>query len=341
MTLENTGTIILSATKKAGEPLLETMLSLDAKTQSATFPMQGLKTGFGTKDPQYPLQVNGGTAVGMTKASLAFGMAETAMGYLGSNDKYVYIATSSGREVLALDHGTGYVGIGTGAPKSTLHLASAESPSMSFGSTALPDTHAYIKAVPDGEALNMIFGVTNPGNAGGKLSFDFTNEIKFEGAGPTIFSRGDTLFKSGNVGIGGSSFDKEFRLHVKGDMKIDGKCYVAGKKPSTGGAAPAAAPAEAKEEGADAPAAEGADAPAEPAAEPADAQGGAELNELDFTDLLEEAEGSNDHLSEHGIDLGEALHGLTRVLRKQHRQMDAHDQRIGELRQQLSELMAR
>merc|ERR1711918_45122 len=102
-----------------------------------------------------------------------------------------------------------------------------------------------------------------------------------------------------------------------GDMKVDGRCFVAARKPKT--AAPAPAPP-----------------PAETAAGATD-----ELSELDFTDLLEEEEGRTDHLSEHGVDLGEALHGLTRVLRKQHRQMDAHDERIGELRQQLAELMAR
>merc|ERR1719506_2860381 len=118
---------------------------------------------------------------------------------------------------------------------------------MSFGSTSQPGTHAYIQAKPEGSSLNMIFGIKNPTSSGGKLTFDFTNEMKFGGSGATIFSRGDTIFKSGNVGIGGSGFDKSFKLHVKGDMKVDGKVWVAaktpGKKPAPAPApAPAAAP---------------------------------------------------------------------------------------------------
>jgi len=347
ITLEKTGKIHLAGTKKAGEPMLETMLTLDSKSKTATFPMPGLKAGFGTPTPQYPLQVIGGTAVGMTKASLAFGMAETSMGYLGSNDKYVYMATSSGKEVIALEHGTGFVGIGTATPQSTLHLASAESPTLSFGSTSSPATHAYITAVPQGDGLNMIFGVKNPNQSGGKLTFDFTNEMKFGGTGPTIFARGDTVFKTGNVGIGGSEVDPKFRLHVKGDMKVDGRCWVAAKKPSTEAKGAAAPPAKKKAEeppkeepATQVPAEESAETPKQ---EPKDrdlGEGDDFLSELDFTDLLEEEEGQTQHLSEHGIDLGEALHGLTRVLRKQHRQMDAHDERIGELSQQLSMLMA-
>jgi len=354
LTLESSGKIKFEASKKAGEPLLETMFTIDAKSQTATFPMAGLKAGFGTANPQYPLQVNGGTSVGMTKASVAFGMTAASMGYLGSNDKYVYIATSQGKEVISLDHGTGYVGIGTATPQSTLHLASAESPTLSFGSSSQPATHAYIKAEPDGDALNMIFGIKNPTNAGGKLTFDFSNEMLFGGSGPTIFSRGDTIFKSGNVGIGGSDFDSHFRLHVKGDMKIDGKVFVSAKRPSTvpgGDAAPKkdkgaetdkptdkAEQPEQPEQSQDGPKDE---APLDAAKETP--KGGDEdlSTELDFTDLLELEEGRTENLSEHGIDLSETLHGLTRILRKQHRRMDAHDQRIDELQQQLAMAMQR
>lgn len=325
LTLENTGKIKISGTK-AKAAVLTDMFTIDAKDQTATFPMPGMKAGFGTSQPQYPIQVNGFTPIGQTMASLAFGMAETSMGYLGSNEKYVYMCTNTGKEVLALDHNTGYVGIGIAEPKSTLHLASEEGPTMSFGSVTAPATNAYIKADPAGTALNMVFGVKNPTNSGGKLTFDFQNEMKFGGTGPTLFTRGDTIFKTGNVGIGGSAFDKKFKLHVKGDMKVDGKVWVATKRPSTPAPAPAAAPA--------------ADAAATPAAAPA--AGGEEdfMKELDFADLLEEDEGRTQNLGEHGIDLHETLHGLSRVLRKQHRQMDAHDARIGELSQQMSALLA-
>ena len=128
MEIAKTGMISLLGSKKNGSPQLEKMFTIDAKSQTATFPMIGMKAGFGTSNPSFPLQVNGATDVGNTKASLAFGMAETSMGYLGSNDKYVYMATSTGQEAIALDHSTGYVGIGTGKPKSTLHLASSETP---------------------------------------------------------------------------------------------------------------------------------------------------------------------------------------------------------------------
>merc|ERR1719498_1960996 len=269
MEIAKTGMISLLGSKKNGSPQLEKMFTIDAKSQTATFPMVGMKAGFGTSNPSFPLQVNGATDVGNTKASLAFGMAETSMGYLGSNDKYVYMATSTGQEVIALDHSTGYVGIGTGKPKSTLHLASSETPSMSFGSTTQPDTHAYIKAQPAGTGLNMIFGIKNPVASGGKLTFDFKNEMKFGGSGPTIFSRGDTVFKTGNVGIGGSAFDDKFKLHVIGDMKVDGKCWVAATRPSAAKAATTAA-----------------------AAAPATKTNLDEgmLSELDLTDLLQEGE---------------------------------------------------
>jgi len=271
-------------------------------------------------NPQYPLQVNGAISVGDTKASIAFGMSQTSMGYLGSNEQYVYMATKTGKEALAVDHNTGYVGIGTPKPQSMLHLASSRGPALSFGSsTANKASHAYIKASPVGNGLNMVFGIKNPTKSGGKLTFDFKNEIKFAGSGSTVFARGDTLFKTGNVGIGGSAFDPKFKLHVKGDMMVDGKCFVAAKKPSS--------------------AAKGATKKKAPAAAKKKKKAGKEeleMSELDFTDLLEQDEGLTDNVSEHGIDLGETLHGLARVLRKQHKQMSAHDQRITQLSEQMA-----
>merc|ERR1712193_17689 len=79
----------------------------------------------------------------------------------------------------------------------------------------------------------MVFGIKNPTKAGGKLTFDFQNEMKFGGSGSTVFARGDTIFKTGNVGIGGSAFDAKFKLHVKGSMMVDGKVFVAARKPGT------------------------------------------------------------------------------------------------------------
>jgi len=338
LVLENTGTIKIAGTKKPGTAVLDTMFEISAKTQTATFPQAGVKAGFGTANPQYPLQVNGAQSIGASKASLAFGMSETSMGYLGSNSEYVYMMTRTGQEAIALNHGTGYVGIGTGKPQSTLHLASSETPSMSFGSTTQPNTHAYIQAKPEGSSLNMIFGIKNPSSDGGKLTFDFKNEMKFGGSGPTVFSRGDTVFKSGNVGIGAPGYDKNFKLHVKGDMKVDGKVYVAVSAPASTKTEKTPKPDEKKKTDNKTPAA--------PAAERDLGEGEGEgdnfLNELDFTDLLEEDEGRTENVHpEHGIDLGETLHGLTRVLRKQHRQMAAHDLRIGELSQQMEMLMQR
>jgi hypothetical protein len=324
MVLENTGVMKLLGTTKAGSPLLETMFTVDAKSQTATFPMSGFKAGFGTDSPAYPMQVNGATDIGNTKASLAFGMAESSMGYLGANDKYVYMATSSGAEAIALDQTSGFVGVGTGAPKSSLHIA-GDTPGLSLGSSAEPNTHAFIKAVPSGTGLNMVVGLENPLASGGKLTFDFSNEMKFGGSGPTVFSRGDTIFKSGNVGIGGTGFDGKFKLHVKGDMKVDGRCWVAATRPgdpATATAAPTAAPTAATT-----------------TATPATTS---MLEELDLTDLLQEGEDIRENVhSDHGIDLGETLHSLTRVLRKQHKQMGEHDQRISDLDAQLTSLMSR
>jgi len=317
--LESTGMVKVTGTRKKGSPELTPMFTIDAKSQTATFPMQGVKTGFGTSNPQYPIQVNGASDVGGTKASIAFGMAETSMGYLGSNNEYVYMATSTGKEALTLDHSTGYVGIGTSKPQSTLHLASATSPSFSFGSTALKGVHAFIKAVPDGKGLNMVFGIKNPSKTGGKMTFDFTNEMKFGGTGTTIFERGDTIFKTGNVGIGGMGFDKSFKLHVKGDMQVDGKCFVSASAPVSKAAGAAAK---------------------KPAAKKAGKEEELDMtSELDFADLLEEDEGVTDNVSEHGIDVSETLHGLSRVLRKQHSMMHSHDQRIAELSEQLSTMV--
>lgn len=348
--LEDTGTIKISGTKAKGKPELTTMFAIDALSQTASFPMPGLRAGFGTSSPQYPIQVNGGTAVGGTMASIAFGMSETSMGYLGSNNKYVYMATKSGKEALAVDHNTGYVGIGTNEPKSTLHLASTDSPTFSFGSSAKKGVHAFIKAEPSDDSLNMIFGIKNPSKTGGKLTFDFHNEIKFAGSGSTIFERGDTIFKSGNVGIGAGSFDKKFKLHVKGDMQVDGKCFVSAMNPSSkakGAAKKGAAAPKAKAKAAAKPATKKKGEESEEQDElernemaQDESDEAEEFNELDFTDLLEENEGQTQNISPDGmIDVGETLHGLSRVLRKQHKQMHAQDQRLSELSQQLATMM--
>jgi len=326
--MERSGEIKLSGTRKNGNPRLETVFTVNAKTQVAAFPMTGMKAGFGTMSPQYPLQVNGAVAIGDTRASIAFGQSETSMGYLGSNSEYVYMATKTGKEALAVDHNTGYVGIGTPKPQSMLHLSSAEGPALSWGSSASKATHAYIKALPVGRGLNMVFGIKNPTKDGGKLTFDFKNEIKFGGSGTTIFARGDTIFKTGNVGIGGSAFDPKFKLHVKGDMMVDGKCYVAAKSPKS------------KAKGATAKTKAKTKTAAKKKGKEEDEQE-SEESELDFTDLLEEDEGRTDNLSQHGVDLSETLHGLARVLRKQHKQMNLHDERIAQLTQQMSSLMQR
>merc|ERR1712070_79505 len=154
-----------------------------------------------------------------------------------------------------------------------------------------------------------------------------TTPVALPGSSAAIHIQGDAPV----MRVENTAFDKKFKLHVKGDMKVDGKVWVAAKRPSSTPATPAT------------PAA----TPATPAATPATpaAAGGEKeedfmLKELDFTDLLEEDEGRTQNLGEHGIDLHETLHGLSRVLRKQHRQMDAHDQRIGELSQQMSALLA-
>jgi len=345
--LESTGVVKITGTRKKGTPKLDTMFTIDAKTQTATFPMAGMKAGFGTSTPTFPMQVNGATAIGGTRASIAFGMSEASMGYLGSNKQYVYMATSSGKEILALDHSTGYVGIGTGKPQSTLHLASAEAPSLSFGSTSNKGTYSFITAKPTGNGLDLVFGIKNPKKTGGKMTFDFKNEIKFGGTGSTIFERGDTIFKTGNVGIGGSGFDKKFKLHVKGDMQVDGKCFVSTKGPGSKAGGAAKKPAGKKAAAKKAPAKAEAKKAAAKKPKKEEEDEGEELgdeddfsSELDFTDLLEEEEGVTDNVhEEHGIDIGETLHGLTRVLRKQHKQMHTHDLRLAELSSQMTSLM--
>merc|ERR1712167_80632 len=111
-------------------------------------------------------------------------------------------------------------------------------------------------------------------------------------------------------------FDKSFKLHVKGDMQVDGKCFVSASAPVSKAAGAAAKKPAAKK----------------PAAKKAGKEEELDMtSELDFADLLEEDEGVTDNVSEHGIDVSETLHGLSRVLRKQHSMMHSHDQRIAEL----------
>merc|ERR1711981_179606 len=109
---------------------------------------------------------------------------------------------------------------------------------------------------------------------------DFKNEMKFGGSGATVFARGDTYFKSGNVGIGGTSFSKKFKLHVKGDMKVEGKCYVAQRKTGTKGKASKKKPAKKAAKKKTAKKKGGKEEELEEA----------EFDEFDMTDLLGEAE---------------------------------------------------
>jgi len=316
--LDNTGKVIIAAVSKTGSTVMDTMVALDAASQTASFPMAGMKAGFGTSKPEYPIQVNGAATVGATQVSIAFGMTESSMGFLGSNEEAVYMATKSGKVGLSLNHHTGYVGIGTTRPQSALHISGTDSgASLSFGSSSNKGTYASISTTtstsgPSG--LDMVFKIKNPTKAGGSLTFDFSNVVKFGGSGSTVFERGDTIFATGNVAIGSGPFDSNYKLHVKGDMKVDGKCFVAHVAPP----APLASDVS------------GTSASTEVSASLDSIMKGTP-SELDFSDLLEVAEGSTLGVSEHGIDLGETLHSLTRVLRKQHKQMQMHDTRMGEL----------
>lgn len=313
VSLKAGGEIEIAGTLKKGSPALTTMMKISAAAQTASFPMPGLKTGFGTASPEYPIHVVGATKVGDAAASIAFGESESSMGFLGANKKYVFMGTKDGQEVLSLDQATGNVGIGTTSPQSMLHIANDQGPSMSFGSAQAKDTRAYIKAETTADGVNMVMGVNNPDQGQNTLTFDFSNTVTFGGKGATVFDRGDTVFKSGNVGIGGDTFDPEYKLHVKGDAKIEGRCFVAKKRP--GPPAPAAAPAAATT--------------TDKASSP--------IDHLDFTDLLEEDEVDQPQYDTH-IDLVDTMEKLSKVLRKQLKQMDAHDARIGALTEQLEML---
>lgn len=307
--LKSTGAIEISGTEKAGSTNVKTMMTIDAVTQTAVFPQAGMKAGFGTSSPAYPIHVVGAARVGDAQASIAFGQTEATMGFLGANQKYVFMATKDGQQALALDQFTGNVGIGTTRPQTPLHIAHPKEASLSLGSSQAKDTHAFIKAKGTADGVDMIMGVKNPKKGASKLTFQFKNTVTFAGSGKTVFARGDTLFKSGNVGIGGSVFDPKFKLHIKGDTKIDGRCFVSKTRP-------AAKSKEKKEE---------------PKLE--------ELDHLDFTDLLEEDEHIENHdESRQAIDLVGTMSSLSRVIRKQLKQMEMHDQRIESLATQLQTL---
>merc|ERR1712054_375775 len=275
--LKSTGAIEISGTEKAGSTKVKTMMTIDAVTQTAVFPQAGMKAGFGTSSPAYPIHVVGAARVGDAQASIAFGQTEATMGFLGANQNYVFMATKDA--------------------------------SLSLGSSQAKDTHAFIKAKGTADGVDMVMGVKNPKKGASKLTFQFKNTVTFAGSGKTVFARGDTLFKSGNVGIGGSVFDPKFKLHIKGDTKIDGRCFVSKTRP-------AAKSGEKKEE---------------PKPE--------ELDHLDFTDLLEEDERIENHdESRQAIDLVGTMSSLSRVIRKQLKQMEIHDQRIKSLSTQLQML---
>jgi hypothetical protein len=306
------GEIEISGTLKAGSTKLASMMTINAASQTVAFPMRGLKAGFGTTAPGFPIHVVGAAKVGNTQASIAFGASEESMGYLGATDKHVFVGTHSGQEALSVEHATGNVGVGTSSPQSALHLVSDKEASISFGSAKAQNTRAFIAAQPTEDGVNMVMGVKNAKGAD-KLSFDFANTVSFAGSGATVFSRGDTVFKTGNVGIGGDTFDKEYKLHVKGDAKIEGRVFVSKKRKKL----PTSVTSEAT-------------APKTPIAAP-------DLMEhLDLTDLLEEEEGST---QEHdAIDVLETMSKLSRVLRKQMKQMKAHDQKIAILSSQMEML---
>lgn len=307
--LKSTGAIEISGTEKAGSTKVKTMMTIDAVTQTAVFPQAGMKAGFGTSSPAYPIHVVGAARVGDAQASIAFGQTEATMGFLGANQNYVFMATKDGQQALALDQFTGNVGIGTTRPQTPLHIAHPKEASLSLGSSQAKDTHAFIKAKGTADGVDMVMGVKNPKKGASKLTFQFKNTVTFAGSGKTVFARGDTLFKSGNVGIGGSVFDPKFKLHIKGDTKIDGRCFVSKTRP-------AAKSGEKKEE---------------PKPE--------ELDHLDFTDLLEEDERIENHdESRQAIDLVGTMSSLSRVIRKQLKQMEIHDQRIKSLSTQLQML---
>jgi hypothetical protein len=316
VSLKAGGELEIAGTTKQGSAALTTMMSLSAASNTAAFPLPGLKTGFGTSTPEYPIHVVGANKVGNADASIAFGSSESSMGFLGANQQYVFMATKDGQEALSLDQTSGNVGIGTTTPQAALHIANDEGSSMSFGSTKDKDTHAYIKAEPTSDGVNMVMGVNNAHQGKNTLTFDFSNDIAFSGHGSTVFARGDTIFKSGNVGIGGDTFDAQYKLHLKGDAKIEGRCFVAKKRPGP----PAPAPVN--------------------GAVPAAADGAAPkpvLDHLDFTDLLEEDE-SDEPQYENAIDLVDTISKLSKVLRKQLKQMESHDARMGQLTEQIEML---
>merc|ERR1711957_885256 len=241
------------------------------------------------------------------------------------------MGTKDGEETLVLNQADGNVGIGTKSPQSALHIAGSSDAALSFSSGQSKEgTYAYIKTKPtDNQGLNMVIGVRHPKTGHGRLTFDFKNEIKFSGLGNTIFNRGDTIFRTGTVAIGGQGFDTKYKLHVQGDAKIEGKCFVSKKRPSSK-----------IEEGSTN---ESGSAPPPPAKSPAPPPKKEELemdfmDHLDFTDLLEEGEQGSDDNSRETVELVGTMSSLSKIIRKQLKQMEEHDSKIQALTSQMTML---
>lgn len=336
---KSSGAVEISGTEKPGSTALKLMMSVNAVTQTALFPMEGVKVGVGTSSPAYPVHVVGSGKIGAAHASIAFGQAETTMGFLSANAKYVAMGTKDGEETLVLNQADGNVGIGTKSPQSALHIAGSSDAALSFSSgQSKAGTYAYIKTKPtENQGLNMVIGVRHPKTGHGRLTFDFKNSIKFSGMGNTIFNRGDTIFKTGTVAIGGAAFDPKYKLHVQGDAKIEGKCFVSKKRPE----ASKIEEGSTNESGAAPPKGK---SPAPPAKSPPPPPPKKEelemdfMDHLDFTDLLEEGERGSDDNSRETVELVGTMSSLSKIIRKQLKQMEEHDSKIQALTSQMTML---
>merc|ERR1712166_1474273 len=193
-------------------------------------------------------------------------------------------------------------------------------------------TYAYIKTKPtDNQGLNMVIGVSHPKTGHGRLTFDFKNEIKFSGLG-------NTIFRTGTVAIGGQGFDTKYKLHVQGDAKIEGKCFVSKKRPSS-----KIEEGSTNESGSAPPPKGKSVAPPPPAKSPAPPPKKEELemdfmDHLDFTVLLEEGEQGSDDNSRETVELVGTMSSLSKIIRKQLKQMEEHDSKIQALTSQMTML---
>merc|ERR1712194_930105 len=161
----------------------------------------------------------------------------------------------------------------------------------------------------------MVIGVRHPKTGHGRLTFDFKNEIKFSGLGNT-----------------------NFKLHVQGDAKIEGKCFVSKKRPSS-----KIEEGSTNESGSAPPPKGKSVAPPPPAKSPAPPPKKEELemdfmDHLDFTDLLEEGEQGSDDNSRETVELVGTMSSLSKIVRKQLKQMEEHDSKIQALTSQMTML---